>query len=57
MADSLFGPWGDEIEQLSIINPTSGEVIRREEQLFIYPTKHFVMPEERLAAAVHTVLG
>ena len=43
--------WGDEIEQLSIINPTSGEVIRPEEELFIYPAKHFVMPEERIAAA------
>ncbi len=29
--------WGDEVEQLSIINPTSGEVIRREESLYIYP--------------------
>src|SRR5438477_4137879 len=44
--------WGDEVEQLSIINPTSGDVIRREEQLFIYPTKHFVMPEERMEGAV-----
>ena len=29
--------WGDEVEQLSIINPTSGEVIERKEELFIYP--------------------
>ena len=44
--------WGDEIEQLSLINPTSGEVIRRETQLYIYPAKHFVLPEERIEAAV-----
>jgi len=44
--------WGDEIEQLSLINPTSGEVIERVEELFIYPAKHFVLPEERIAAAV-----
>ena len=31
---------------------TSGEVIRREQQLFIYPAKHFVLPEERIASAV-----
>ncbi len=31
--------WGDEVEQLSIINPTSGEVIERPEQLFIYPSQ------------------
>jgi excinuclease ABC subunit B len=47
--------WGDEVEQLSLINPTSGEVIRREEQLFIYPAKHFVMPEERMEGAVANI--
>ena len=40
--------WGDEVEQLSIIHPTSGEVIERREELFIYPAKHFVLPEERI---------
>jgi len=47
--------WGDEIEQLSIINPTSGEVIRQEQEMFIYPAKHFVMPEERIAAAIDSI--
>ena len=47
--------WGDEVEQLSIINPTSGEVIERKEELFIYPCKHFVMPEERIKAAVDEI--
>ncbi len=47
--------WGDEVEQLSIINPTSGEVIRTEQELFIYPAKHFVMPEERIAAAIDAI--
>ena len=44
--------WGDEVEQLSLINPLTGEVIRQEEQIFIYPAKHFVMPEDRIANAV-----
>ena len=47
--------WGDEVEQLSIINPTSGEVIERKQELFIYPCKHFVMPEERIKAAVDEI--
>jgi excinuclease ABC subunit B len=47
--------WGDEVEKLSIINPTSGEVIRQENELFIYPAKHFVMPEERIAAAIDSI--
>jgi excinuclease ABC subunit B len=44
--------WGDEIEQLSIINPTSGEVISQEAELYIYPCKHFVLPEHRVKEAV-----
>ena len=47
--------WGDEVEQLSIINPTSGEVIERLERMFIYPSKHFVLPEERIAGAVDEI--
>ncbi|HEY2147363.1 MAG TPA: DEAD/DEAH box helicase family protein, partial [Pirellulales bacterium] len=46
---------GDEVEQLSLINPVSGETIDRQEQLFIYPAKHFVLPEERVAAAIDTI--
>ncbi|MCP4463933.1 MAG: DEAD/DEAH box helicase family protein, partial [Planctomycetaceae bacterium] len=34
--------WGDEIEQLSYINPLTGEVIEVQDRLFIYPAKHFV---------------
>ncbi|MFI4875294.1 MAG: excinuclease ABC subunit UvrB, partial [Blastopirellula sp. JB062] len=44
--------WGDEVEQLSIINPLTGEVIAPQDQLYIYPAKHFVLPEERVAKAV-----
>jgi excinuclease ABC subunit B len=47
--------WGDEIEKLSLINPTSGEVIRNEDELFIYPAKHFVMPEERIHKAIAAI--
>ncbi|MEE3371815.1 MAG: excinuclease ABC subunit UvrB [Planctomycetota bacterium] len=47
--------WGDEIEQLAIIDPTSGETISALPQLFIYPAKHFVMPEDRIGAAVERI--
>lgn len=47
--------WGDEIDQLSFIDPVSGEVIARKEQLYIYPAKHFVMPEERVHDAVGAI--
>ena len=47
--------WGDEVDQLSIIDPTSGEVISSQEQMFIYPAKHFVLPEDRIAQAVDNI--
>jgi excinuclease ABC subunit B len=47
--------WGDDVEQLTRINPTSGEVIDRLKQLFIYPAKHFVLPEERIHSAVASI--
>ena len=47
--------WGDEIERLATINPTSGETISEEERLFIYPAKHFVLPEERVKNAVNEI--
>jgi excinuclease ABC subunit B len=47
--------WGDEVDRLSLINPTTGESIGVEQQFFIYPAKHFVMPEERIAHAVDDI--
>ena len=47
--------WGDEVEQLSLIDPTSGEVIRRQDELYIYPAKHFVLPDERIASAAEEI--
>ena len=47
--------WGDEIERLSIINPVSGEVVDSLEQMYIYPAKHFVLPEERIHSAVDEI--
>jgi excinuclease ABC subunit B len=47
--------WGDEIERLSIINPTSGETIDNLNEVYIYPAKHFVLPEERIENAVDEI--
>ncbi len=47
--------WGDEVERLSLIDPTSGTVIQSQTQLFIYPAKHFVLPEDRIGAAVEEI--
>lgn len=47
--------WGDEIEKLAIINPTTGEVIDALQEMYIYPAKHFVLPEERIERAVDSI--
>src|SRR5436305_3581673 len=47
--------FGDEVEALSIINPTSGEVMKSLDDLYIYPAKHFVTPDERIKEAVEGI--
>ena len=47
--------WGDEVEGLSFIQPTTGEILRRVDELCIYPAKHFVLPEERVETAVAAI--
>lgn len=44
--------WGDEVENLSIINPLTGEEAKKQNEIYIYPAKHFVMPMDRIEAAV-----
>jgi len=47
--------WGDEIEKISIINPLTGEAVKGEEQIFIYPAKHFVTSEDRIQQGVRRI--
>ena len=44
--------FGDEVESLVVINPTSGETIKALDEIYIYPAKHFVTPDDRIKAAV-----
>ena len=43
--------FGDRIERLALLNPTTGEILGSEEQVFVYPAKHFLLPEDRVEAA------
>jgi excinuclease ABC subunit B len=47
--------FGDEIEKLTLINPVSGEGLAQENQLFVYPSQHYVMPEGRVEAALKSI--
>jgi excinuclease ABC subunit B len=44
--------WGDEIEKLSIIDPVSGEESKSLPDIYIYPAKHFVLPQDRIDRAL-----
>jgi excinuclease ABC subunit B len=43
--------FGDQIDALSVIHPVSGQTTRELDEMFIYPAKHFVTPEERTRTA------
>ncbi|UCC97658.1 MAG: excinuclease ABC subunit UvrB [Phycisphaerales bacterium] len=47
--------FGDEIEHISYINPVSAETLAIEDQVFIYPAQHYVMPGERIGSAVESI--
>ena len=47
--------FGDEIEQISYINPISAETLAPETQVFIYPAQHYVMPADKIGSAVEGI--
>lgn len=44
--------WGDEVERLCIIDPVSGRESKSLQEIYIYPAKHFVLPQSRIDAAL-----
>ena len=47
--------FGDEIETLAVIDPLTGSVIEKKEEMYVYPAKHFVLPEDRIEGAVKSI--
>jgi excinuclease ABC subunit B len=47
--------FGDDIDRINLINPTSGEVLSGEERIFIFPAVHYVMPEDQVGKAVESI--
>ncbi len=47
--------FGDQITTIDMINPLTGELLKSEHQIFIYPAVHYVMPEDRVAGAVASI--
>src|SRR6476620_4301893 len=50
-----IGLFGDEIDELTSIDPISGKALRRHERTAVYPKSHFVTGRERLKEAVVTI--
>ncbi len=47
--------FGDEIERVELINPTSGEVLAQERQFFLFPAVHHVMDERRMGEILREI--
>jgi len=43
--------FGDQVDRIALVNPTTGEILGAEQQLYVYPAKHYVMPEDRIGPA------
>ena len=47
--------FGDEVEAIRYVDPTTGEILQSLESINIYPAKHFVTPKERLEDAIKEI--
>jgi len=47
--------FGDEVEAISTLHPLTGEVVREEEEMYIFPASHYVAGPERMQRAVRQI--
>ncbi len=47
--------WDDEVERIVELDPLTGEILAERDRVDIYPAKHFVTTDERMAAAVEDI--
>ncbi|MEE8508631.1 MAG: excinuclease ABC subunit UvrB, partial [Myxococcota bacterium] len=47
--------FGDQIDRLELLHPASGEVLAEESRVFIFPAVHYLLPEERIQAALEGI--
>ena len=47
--------FGDEVEAIRYVDPTTGEILQSLETVNIYPAKHFVTPKDRLEGAIAAI--
>ncbi|MFX0538731.1 excinuclease ABC subunit UvrB [Ornithinimicrobium sp. Y1847] len=44
--------FGDEIDRLYTLHPVSGEVVREEQEMYVFPASHYVAGPERMERAI-----
>lgn len=47
--------FGDEVDRITEIDPLSGEVLRKLDEIEIFPAKHFITPQEKLTEAIKLI--
>lgn len=47
--------FGDEIENIHTLHPLTGETIRDEEEMYVFPASHYVAGPERMARAIKRI--
>ncbi|HEU0040722.1 MAG TPA: excinuclease ABC subunit UvrB [Jiangellaceae bacterium] len=47
--------FGDEVERLTTLHPLTGELIREEDEMYIFPASHYVAGPERMERAISNI--
>ncbi len=47
--------WGDVLEDITTVDPLTGEILESKDVAVIYPAKHFVTTDEKMKRAVKTI--
>ncbi len=47
--------FGDEIERIYTLHPLTGEVVREEEEMYVFPASHYVAGPERMNRAIDSI--
>ncbi|THE18439.1 excinuclease ABC subunit B [Kocuria rosea] len=47
--------FGDEIESIYTLHPLTGEIIREETEMYVFPASHYVAGADRMASAVKSI--
>ncbi|MET1065781.1 MAG: excinuclease ABC subunit UvrB [Arthrobacter sp.] len=47
--------FGDEIENIQTLHPLTGEVLRDEEEMYVFPASHYVAGPERMGRAIKRI--